>query len=339
MILVTGGTGLVGSHLLLELTQAGKKPRAIYRSNSKLADVKKVFSYYLPENESEFLFNSIEWVEADITDIPSLDKAFSEVITVYHCAALISFSEKNAKKMRSINIEGTANIVNTCLKFKVQKLCYVSSIATLDLAIGEKEIYENFTWYPEKDHNDYTISKHGGEIEVWRGTQEGLSAIIVNPGVIIGPGFWSHGSGKIFTRIHNRLNYYFPKITGFVGVQDVVKAMFMLMDSAIENEQFILVSENRSFKDILEVVANSLHKKPPVKRLKPWMIYIAWIYQSISSNLWGAKKILSRTDATSLYEETFYSSEKIKRAINFEFVPMNKVIEETGTFFIKEHCK
>lgn len=337
MILVTGGTGLVGSHLLLELTKAGKKTRAIYRSRNKLADVKKVFSYYMPKKEAEFLFETIEWIQADITDIPSLDSAFSEVTTVYHCAALISFNEKNAKKMRSINIEGTANIVNTCLKYKVEKLCYVSSIATLDLAIGEKEIHENFTWYPEKDHNDYAISKHGGEIEVWRGTQEGLSAIIVNPGVIIGPGFWNNGSGKIFTRIQNGLNYSFPKITGFVGVQDVVKAMFTLMDSAIENEQFLLVSENRSFRDILDLVAKSLHKKAPEKKLKPWMIFIGWIYQSISSKLWGARKILSRSDAKSLFEQTYYSSEKIKSAINFTFTPIDKIIEETGTLFLKEH--
>jgi len=336
MILVTGGTGLVGSHLLLELTKAGKKTRAIYRSSNKLAGVKKVFTYYLPETEAEFLFNTIEWIQADITDIPSLDIAFAEITSVYHCAALISFNSKNANKMRSINIEGTANVVNTCLKYKVEKLCYVSSIATLDLAIGEKEIHENFTWYPEKDHNDYAISKHGGETEVWRGTQEGLPAIIVNPGVIIGPGFWSHGSGKIFSRVHNGLNYYFPKITGFVGVQDVAKAMFTLMDSAIVNEQFLLVSENRSFKDILEVVAKSFQKKAPEKKLKPWMIYTGWIYQSISSRLWGAKKILSRSDAKSLFEETFYSSEKIKSAINFKFMPIDKVIKETGIFFLKE---
>ena len=337
MILVTGGTGLVGSHLLLELTKAGEKVRAIYRSSNKLADVKKVFSYYLSEKEAEFLFSTIEWQEADITEIPSLDNAFFEITEVYHCAALISFSEKNARKMRKINIEGTANIVNSCLKFKVQKLCYVSSISTLDLAIGEKEIHENFTWYPEKYHSDYAISKHGGEIEVWRGTQEGLPAIIVNPGVILGAGFWHNGSGKIFSRVNKGLSYNFPKITGFVGVKDVAKAIFLLMDSSIENEQFILISENRSFKDVLELVAKRLHKKVPEKTLKPWMVFLGWMYQSISSKLWGTKKILSRNDAKTLFEQSLYSAEKIKSSLNFEFTPLHEVINETGALFLKDH--
>ncbi len=339
MILVTGGTGLVGSHLLLELTRAGKKVRAIYRSSNKLIAVQKVFSYYLPVTEAKFLFETIEWVEADITEIPSLNMAFLNITEVYHCAALISFNYKYAKKMRSINIEGTANIVNTCIKFNVNKLCYVSSIATLDLAIGEKAITENFTWYPEKDHSDYAISKHGGEIEVWRGTQEGLPAVIVNPGVILGPGFWNNGSGKIFTRIHNGLNYHFPKTTGFVGVQDVVKVMMSLMNSEIENEQFLLISENKSFKDVLELVAKSLQKKPPEKSLKPWMIYLGWIYQSISSTLWGAKKILSRTDAKTLFEHSFYNTYKIRNSLKFEFIPIAEVIKEAGLIFQKEHIK
>ena len=129
MILVTGGTGLVGSHLLLELSKASKNVRAIYRSSSKLVDVRKVFSYYLSTADAEILFETIEWVQADITDIPSLDTAFLNISEVYHCAALISFNDKFARKMRSINIEGTANIVNTCIKFNL--------LATIETANSE----------------------------------------------------------------------------------------------------------------------------------------------------------------------------------------------------------
>ncbi len=337
MILVTGGTGLVGSHLLLDLVKSGKKVKAIYRNQSKLSEIKKVFSYYVPAKEAAFLFDSIDWVEADILDIPSLDEAFKNIKYVYHCAAVVSFKTTNAKQLRTTNIEGTANIVNSCIKFNVEKLCHISSISTMDLALGENQITENFTWYPEKDHSDYAISKYGAEIEVWRGTQEGLSAVIVNPGVIIGPGFWNNGGGQLFKKIDQGLNYHFPKTTGFVGVLDVSKASILLMDSSIENEQFILVSENLSFKSVLALVAESIHEKSPKNPLKPWMVVIGWIYQSFANMLWGAEKQLSKNDYKSLFQHSYYSNEKVQEKIGFSFSPMNEVIKETGEIYRKEY--
>lgn len=337
MILVTGGTGLVGSHLLLDLAKSGVKLRAIFREESKLTDVKKVFSYYVPAKEADFLFNSIEWIKANILDIPSLGRAFKDITEVYHCAAMVSLKDGNAKQLRATNIEGTANIVNTCIKFKVQKLCYLSSIATMDLAIGNKEISEDFTWYPEKEHSDYAISKYGAEIEVWRGTQEGLPAVIVNPGVIIGPGFWNNGSGQLFKKIAEGLKFHFPKTTGFVGVQDVSKASIQLMNSEIENEQFILVSENLSFKTVLEWAAESLKKKGPKTSLKPWMVFIGWLYQSLANSLWGAKKQLSMNDYKSLFQHSHYNNEKVKEKIGIRFSPINEIIKETGEIYRREH--
>jgi len=336
MILVTGGTGLVGSHLLLDLARSKKKVRATYRSEAKISEVKKVFSYYVSAKEAALLYDSIEWVQADILDIPSLNEAFSNVNYVYHCAAIVSFDANNAKSLRTTNIEGTANIVNLCIAFNIKKLCHVSSIATMDLALGDEHISENFTWHPEKSHSDYAISKYGAEIEVWRGTQEGLSAVIVNPGVIIGPGFWNSGSGQLFKKIDEGLNYYFPKTTGFVGVQDVSKASILLMDSSIVNEQFIVVSENLSFKNILEWVAESLQKKAPQTSLKPWMVFIGWIFQSTANMLWGAKKQLSKNDYKSLFKHSFYSNEKIREKLGFSFTPVKRVTMETGAFFRKE---
>ena len=336
MILVTGGTGLVGSHLLLDLARSGKKVRAIYRSEAKLSEVKKVFSYYVSSKEAAILFDSIEWVQADILEIPSLNEAFSNINYVYHCAAIVSFDAKNSKSLRTTNIEGTANIVNLCLAFNIKKLCHISSIATMDLALGDEYISEKFTWHPEKSHSDYAISKYGAEIEVWRGTQEGLSAVIVNPGVIIGPGFWDSGSGQLITKVFEGLKFYFPKTTGFVGVLDVSKASIQLMDSTIINEQFILVSENLSFKTILEWVGESLQKKAPQTPLQPWMVIIGWILQSSAKFLWGAKMQISKNDYKSLFKHSYYSNERIKEKLGFSFTPVKRVIMETGAIFRNE---
>lgn len=336
MILVTGGTGLVGSHLLLELTSSGKKARAIHRKNSDLGAVKKVFSYYLSSAEAEDYYNQIEWQEADLNDVPALEIAFNGIQEVYHCAALVSFDSSKATTLRKINIEGTANIVNLCISRKVEKLCYLSSIATLGLSLGETQVTEDFTWHPEKDHTEYAISKHGAEIEVWRASQEGVPVIILNPGVILGPGNWNQGSSQIFKKVNDGLNYHFPKTTGFVGVKDVAVAAVTAMESSVKNEQFIVVAENLKFKDVLKMVANSLGKPGPKKQLKPWMVYVGWIFQSLGSRLFGTKQLINSGDYKSLFEDTFYSNEKIQTFLNFKFTPIKKVVEQTGNIFKKE---
>ncbi len=78
MILVTGGTGLVGSHLLYHLTLKNDKIRAIYRTEEKREHVKKIFSYY--SDDVLHYFSKIDWIQADITDTPSLEPVFNNIL-------------------------------------------------------------------------------------------------------------------------------------------------------------------------------------------------------------------------------------------------------------------
>ncbi|WP_417885286.1 NAD-dependent epimerase/dehydratase family protein [Zunongwangia sp.] len=339
MILVTGGTGLVGAHLLYRLASEDREIRAIYRTHSSLHKVLEVFTYYTTTEKAEHLFKKIEWLEADIIDIPQLFLVFPKITEVYHCAALVSFSPRDYRKLRKVNIEGTANVVNLCIDFKVKKLCFVSSIATLGKPISDKKmITEQLNWNPETNHSDYAITKYGAEMEVWRASQEGIKTLIVNPGIIIGPGFWNKASGQLFTRIHHGLNYHFPKVTGFVGVNDVIDAMLKLMNSDNFNDRYILVSENSSFKDVMKYTANSLEKPEPKKDLQKWMIATGWIFQKIGS-IFGFKRSITKSDINGLFATSYYDNSKIKSAINFNFTPIEDVIEETGHLFLKDNAK
>ena len=257
MILVTGGTGLVGSHLLYHLSVKNDKIRAIYRTEASLKKVKKVFSYYTSDVK---LFSKIKWFKADITDVPSMKPAFADIKYVFHCAALISFNPKDYREMRKVNIHGTAILVNLAIDAKVKKFCFVSSIAAVGDALQGNLVDEECEWNKEKDNSGYSITKFGAEMEVWRASQEGVDVIIVNPGVILGSGFWNSGSGKLFSQVYNGFSYYTEGITGFVSVKDVVKAMIKLMHSEIKNERYILVAENKSFKDILHAIASAFGK-------------------------------------------------------------------------------
>ena len=223
MILVTGGTGMLGAHLLYELSKNNTKVRAIYRSENAIEKTRKVFNYDV-ENGNE-LFDKIEWCEADITDVPTLESVFEGVSHVYHVAAKVSFDESDAKQMRRVNIYGTANIVNFCVAFGVKKLCFVSSIAAITKAVDKDVIDESDEFNVETNNYSYAITKYGAEMEVWRGAQEGLDVVVVNPGVILGAGFWNENSGTLFSLTHKRNPFYTEGVTAFIGVEDVVKVM------------------------------------------------------------------------------------------------------------------
>ena len=324
MILVTGGTGLVGAHLLLHLIENGEKVRAIYRSGVSIEKTKSLFAIY----KKESLLEQIEWISADITDVPSLEIAFQNIDTVYHCAALISFDPKDEYLIRKTNIEGTANIVNFCLANSIQKLCFVSSIAALgDLAPHEKLITEKTEWNPEKPHSDYAISKYGAEMEVWRGQQEGLPVVIINPGIIIGPGFWEQGSGKIFAKVKQGLLFYTLGNSGFVAVTDVVRIASQLMKSDVHNKRFTLIAENIVFRDIFNTIADSLSQKRPTVHAKPLFMEIFWRIDWILSNIFMQKRKLAKAVAKASYSKNKYSNEKIKSMLNNPFLEIHQYIK------------
>lgn len=334
MILVTGGTGLVGSHLLYQLVLKNTKVKAIYRNKNTLETVKKIFSYYTPNFEA--LFAKINWVEADITDVYSLEKAFEGVTQVYHSAALISFDQNDYKAMRKINIEGTANIVNCCILHKVKKLCYVSSIATLEKPKKKQFIDESFEWNIENSNYGYAITKFGAEMEVWRASQENVEVVIVNPGVILGAGLWHNGTGAMFSKIYNGLKFYSEGITAFVSVDDVVKAMILLMNSTIKNQRYILVSENLSFKSVFDEIAKVLNVKKPGIKVTRFMSELGWRLAIIKSFFTGKPAILTKQVAKSLHNSYFYSSKKIETDLKFKFEPVFKTIAKIGLIYKTE---
>lgn len=327
MILVTGSTGLVGTHLLASLTQKNDAIRAIYRSEKTLDRVKEVFSYYFDDIHP--YYSKIEWLKADINDITTLNKVFEGVTYVYHAAALVSFNPKDYKLMRQINIKGTSNIVNYCIEAKVKKLCYVSSIAAVAKNSKQELINESGDWMVENNNYGYAITKYGAEMEVWRGTQEGLDAVIVNPGIILGSGCWDTSSGKIFTNVKKGLRFYTEGITGYIGVKDVVSSMIQLMDSKIINERFILVSENKSLKDILFQIADELGKKRPIFKVSKTLSEIAWRVLSVGK-LFGLQPTLTKQTAKSIHNQYYFSNKKIKDALGIKFVPINDVIKEVS---------
>lgn len=334
MILVTGGTGLVGSHLLLHLLVRGESVRAIFRNETNIIKTKSVFNYY---SKSE-LFSKIDWIKADILDIPSLEIAFENVDYMYHCAGFISFDPKDENQLRKVNIEGTANIVNFCIAKKIEKLCHVSSIAALgDLTTNQTILTENNEWNPEKLHSDYAISKYGAEMEIWRGQQEGLKVVIVNPGVIFGPCFWNQGSGAFFSTIKKGIPFYTNGSTAYVAVTDVVKIMHELMISECSSERFIVIAENITYKTIIDLIATKIGARKPIIEAKSWLLNFAWRLDWLLSFIFRTKRKITKQSSLSIQNSNLISNEKIKNFLNYSFENSTLYLDKIAEDFKKEY--
>ena len=323
MILVTGGTGLVGSHLLYHLVQGQPAVRAVYRSEEKLESVRRVFSYYT--QDTSLLFDKIEWVKTDLNDLPDLEKAFEDITHVYHCAALISFNPGDLPDLIRSNEIATANVVNLCIARNISKLCYVSSIAAIGKNPASIQITESNEWQ-NKHGNPYALTKHLAEMEVWRGSQEGIPVVIVNPGVILGPGFWETGSGKLFTTADRAPRFYPPGGTGFVTVEDVVRMMIQLMHSQIKNERFIAVGDNLSYFEILSKLGQLMNRRTPRAQIPYWLLGLLWRLDWVR-HLFGAKnRKITRAQVNSFRRRVHYDSKKAIEKLDFNYQPLDEYL-------------
>lgn len=332
MIFVTGGTGLVGSHVLLKLSQQGNNFRALKRSSSSLKICQKVFSYY---NEIE-LFEKISWVEGDINDIGSLEDAIQGCTMVLHCAAIVSFSPYDVDLMKKVNTEGTANVVNVALDAGVQKIGYVSSIATLGTTKNNTIINESCNFKFTKNISNYSITKYFAEQEVWRAAAEGIDVIIINPSVILGPGDWQKGSSQIFEKIYNGLNFYSTGSTGYVDVVDVADILVQLLFSSAKNERYIVNGINLKYQDCFNKIAEAMSKPKARIKVTPFLKEVAWRIEALRSFVTGKSPLITRETANSAMSSKAYDSKKIKSFLSFEFTDFDSTIRKYVSWFLAD---
>ncbi len=334
MIVVTGATGLLGSHLLYQLAEKGEKVKALKRANSETATTQKIFSYY--SRESKKLWEKIEWVDSDILDIHALLDVIEKGDKVYHTAAIVSFDPEKKDEIFETNVTGTANVVNACLQKKAEKLAYVSSIAALGRTSHTDTTNEETEWKPGNKISPYAQSKYEAEREVWRGMAEGLKAVIINPSVILGPGDFSKGSIKMFPTVYNGLKFYTGGMNGYVDVNDVARALILLMDGKISNDRFIVSAENISYKDLFDMISQELNVKTPQRKAGKFLSELSWRIFKVHSMITGKEPLITRQTARTANNTYRYSNQKISNALRMTFTPIRETIKKTAEIFLRE---
>ena len=320
-VLITGGTGFVGSYLLRLLVREGWRVRALRRSASPMHLVQEVA-------------DQVEWAEADVTDVGALEDAFEGVTHVCHCAAMVSFHPRDRRRMMQVNVEGTANVVNLALDFGVKKLVHVSSIAALGRTKERPELDEHSKWAASKRNTQYAISKYMSEQEAWRGHFEGLPTAIVNPAIVLGSGFWDTGSARFFRQVDAGLPFWPTGCSGFVDVRDVARFMLLLLEGDTVGERFILNAQNMAYRDFFSMMAHDLGKKPPSIRVAPWLGEVAWRVEWMKEKLLGMAPIVTKESARSSVSQFRYANQKSLTVPGFAYRPVEETVRETAAQFL-----
>ncbi len=323
IVLVTGASGFLGSHLVQYLSAKGEYVRALYNNTP-------------PSKQLEELPN-VDWQRRDLLDIYDVEEAMSGVAEVYHCAAIVSFSKKDRLKLLQVNIDSAANVVNAANDAGVRKLVHVSSIAALGRSKENVPITEAEQWEESRRNSIYSESKYYAEMEVWRGMAEGLNAVIINPGIILGEGDWDKGSAKLVSIVYSEFAYYTLGTNAWVDVKDVCRVMYELMKSDISEERFIVSAGNFAYKDVFTGLANAMNRKPPHKQASRWMSALVWRLSALKSFFTGKPAGITRETARTAQQLVKYDNSKLHKYINgFEYTALKDTLNRIGKAYLTD---
>lgn len=314
MIAVTGANGLLGSYIIRKLVEQKIPCVAIRRKNSdtsSLADIEQ----------------AVTWREADVLDYESLLEAFEGVTGVIHAAAVVSYHKRDRDTLYAVNVEGTKHVVNACLQLGLNRLLHVSSVAALGKEKGQQLVDENSKWIEGNVVSNYADSKYKAELEVWRGQEEGLSTVVVNPSVILAPSDWNKSSAQLFKYAWQQRPFYTEGAVSAVDVRDVAECVVRLYESSIQAERFILNGEKISYLDFFSKAAVTFQKRPPFIRVGKPLLQVAAFLEAIRGTLTGSAPLVTKETAQLASRSFTYSNEKVKKALGVEFQSIESSIQ------------
>jgi len=325
MILVTGASGFVGAHLTKGLSESGAIVRALYHQH--------------PPTEEMLRWPGVSWKQADLLDIYDVEEVLNGIGEVYHCAAIVSFNPARKEEVIHVNTEMTCNLVNAAIDADVRKMVHISSIASLGRNGTTKEITEEAQWEESNHNSAYAAGKYAAEMEVWRIIGEGLDAVILNPGIILGepltPHGWDDGSARLMQTAYKEFPFYTDGVTAFVDVADVVRAAISLMQSDISAERFILSAGNIPFREIFNLMADSLGRRRPRFHAGSVATSLVWRWSALQRLFTGRAPVITRETARNAQLQCFYKADKITVALpQFAYTPIDATIARMANAYL-----
>ncbi|MDE3057389.1 MAG: SDR family oxidoreductase [Bacteroidota bacterium] len=321
-ILITGGTGFIGSNLAASLVSQGYHVKILRRklSSTQLVD-----------------HLDIEHCTGDVRDNASLHAAMKDCDTVFHTAAVVSFWKSLRQMQYDVNVIGTKNVAQACLETGVKRLVYTSSIAALGHPTSGALADESTPFNWKHLHSGYKASKHLAEIEIESAVDRGLDAVMINPTVIIGPGDIHFHGGSIIRSVQRGLvPFYIKGGMNVVYVDDVVNVHVDAAEKGRTGERYIAGGENLTHKQIFQTTAEILGKRPPRLKIPVPLLKLAAGGFDIAASILRTQPLISTELISGAGLYNWYSSAKAERELGYRPTPFREAVEKTCQWY-REH--
>ncbi len=318
---VTGGTGLLGINLVRSLAESGEEVRVLVRKTS---------------NRKWLEIPNVAFVVGDITDADSIRRAIDGCDKVYHVAGWVQITPWGRKIAEAVNLRGAENVARAALDAGVKRLVHVSSIAAVGHGPKDSPATEEMTWNFDTLHAPYYDTKRGGEERVLGMVREGLDAVVVNPGYIIGPYDVGPSSGQSILDVLTQRLPGCPSQggIGFVDVREVVEGMRLAMEKGERGERYLLIGENLTYREYADLVAQE-GGVAPLRRTLPYGL--VWSVSSVLTAVgWmGYRKYgdVNLTLAKISFCDHYASSEKARTQLGLAQHPIQKAVADSIEWF------
>jgi len=320
MIVITGATGHLGNVLVRKLVHMNKKVRALILPGEDIASLKGL---------------EVEKVEGDVRVPDSLRKAFEGADIVYHCAGIISILPGQQKQLYQVNVLGTRNVVNMCLETKVKRLVYTSSIHALSEPAPGIVIDESREFNPENVLGEYSKSKTLGTLEVIKGIEKELDAVILCPSGIIGPHDYRVSEmGKLIVDfVNGKVKAYIGGAYDFVDVRDVAEGLILACEKGKKGECYILSGQQISVRQLLKYLEGITGVKAPSLKVPHQVARITGFFNVLYCNLMKIKPLFTPFSIDVLASNSLVSCQKAHLELGYSPRSIYESIKDTVHWF------
>lgn len=315
-VLVTGGTGFLGSHLVRQLCSNGTPVRVLVRDPERMGLLQGLAD--------------LDVVVGDILDVDAVGEALQGVTNVFHCAAFVGFGGRSElDPMMDVNVRGTRNVVDEALRAGVNRLVHTSSIA----ALGRTErpagcLDESTVWAESPMNTAYARSKHLAELEVHRAVAEGLDAVVVNPSLIMGPGRPGENTTQIAERIRDQRLPAIPSgATNVVDVEDVAAGHIAALANGETGERYILAGENLTWEAIISTLARAFGVPPPSRHMSARAAMVLGTVGDMLAMITRRPPMISRESARVTGHRNCYENARARAELGVTFRPFEETAQ------------
>ncbi len=319
-VLVTGADGVLGSNLVRVLLKRKYEVTALIEKGKDPVTLNCL---------------NVNRVEGNILNIEDVNRVIEGQDVLIHCAASTSVWPARSEIVNQVNVQGTENVVQACLRFGIKKMIYVGTANSFGFGSIDEPGKEGDSYKSGKYGLDYMDSKKIAQEKVIQAVNhKGLPAVIVNPTFMIGPFDSKPSSGAmILALINNKIPCYTGGGKNYINVADAAIGIANAIKLGKVGECYILGNENLTFKAMFEKISAVVNCNAPKRRLPAGIVQLYGKINALFARLFKFHPSITPELAKISCEEHYYSAQKAVRELKLPQTPLEQGIKDCYEWF------